>query len=101
MRERLVLNNDGTVSNVLEDDLQADIDIATRARNAAAMKGQRYKQSFTHVAHVPPIVIEKIKNEHGVNFFDKNDMPKFCYYLRTEYPHLMTMPGKPFTGFKQ
>lgn len=101
MRERLVLNTDGTVTNILEDDLQADLEIATKARNAAAEKGARYKKDFTHVAHVPPLVIEKIRNDHGVNFFDKNDMPKFCYYLRTEYPHLMTMPGKPFTGFRQ
>lgn len=101
MRERLVLNNDGTVSNVLEDDLQADLDIATRVRNDAAPMGTRFKKAFTHVAWVPPIAVEKIFNDYGVNFFDKNDMPKFLSIFRKEYAYLMTMPGKPFMGFKQ
>lgn len=96
MKRSLILNNDGTVTARVEDDSQAIIDLATAQRNDAPMKGQRFKKGFTHAAYLTPALVEKMKNEDGVNFFDKNDHNKVLQLLYTKYPKFLTLPGKPF-----
>lgn len=95
MRAHVVKNSDGTVSLVSSDDLDAVIEVSRAINNDAAPMGQRYRNAFTHVAHVPQLLIEKIKNEDGVNFFDKNDRAKFMAIMRQKYPVFLTMPGNP------
>lgn len=96
MKRELILNNDGTITARVSDDSQAIIDLATAQRNDAPMKGARFKKDFTHAAYLTPALVEKMKNEDGVNFFDKNDHHKVLQLLYTKYPKFLTLPGKPF-----
>lgn len=101
MKRSLILNNDGTVTARVEDDSQDIIDLAEKQRNDAPMLGSRYKKSFTHIAYLTPALVEKMKNEDGVNFFDKNDREKIIQLLYTKYPKFLTMPGRPSKAKKE
>ncbi|MDE1828261.1 MAG: hypothetical protein KGH65_03825 [Candidatus Micrarchaeota archaeon] len=90
------MNSDGTVSDIHEDDVEDILDVSRKMRDGSPMMGSRYKSGLTHVAHIPPVIIEKIWNEHKVNFFKREDLPRFLSILRTDYAHLMTVPGNPF-----
>lgn len=101
MKRSLILNNDGTVTARVEDDSQEIIDLAEKQRNDAPMLGSRYKKGFTHIAYLTPALVEKMKNEDGVNFFDKNDRMKVMQLLYTKYPKFLTMPGRPSKAKKE
>lgn len=101
MKRSLILNNDGTVTARVEDDSQDIIDLAEKQRNDAPMMGSRYKKGFTHIAYLTPALVEKMKNEDGVNFFDKNDRMKVMQLLYTKYPKFLTMPGRPSKAKKE
>lgn len=97
-QRKLVLNNDGTITHGISGDVEPFMDIAKAMRNDAPMMGSRFKKTFTHAAVIPVEIIEKIKNEDGVNFFDKNDGPKFMKVIHEKYPVFLTLPGKVLTG---
>ena len=96
MKRELILNNDGTLTARVEDDSQAIVDLAEAQRNDAPMAGARYKKVFTHAAYLTPALVEKMKNEDGVNFFAKEDRQKVLQLLYTKYPKFLTIPGNPF-----
>lgn len=96
MKRDLILNNDGTITARVEDDSQDIIDLAERQRNDAPMLGSRFKKEFTHIGYLTPALVEKMKNEDKVNFFDKADRMKVLQLLHTKYPKFLTMPGNPF-----
>lgn len=98
MKRELVLNNDGTVTARVSGDVEPYMDVAKAMRDHAPMLGSRFKKTFTHAAVVPVEIIEKIKNEDGVNFFDKNDYKKFMAILHEKYPVFLTLPGRVLTG---
>lgn len=98
MRRELILNNDGTVTARVSGDVEPYMEVAKAMRDNAPMLGARFKKTFTHAAVVPKEIIEKIKNEDGVNFFDKNDHKKFLQILHDKYPVFLTLPGKVLTG---
>ena len=51
------------------------------------------KATFHRVASIPPILVEKWKNEHGVDFFNKDHWPKIVALLNDkEYEYLKTAP---------
>lgn len=101
MKRSLLLNNDGTITARVEDDSQEIVDLAEKQRNDAPMVGSRFKKTFTHAAYLTPALVEKMKNEDGVNFFDKNDRPKIMQLLYTKYPRFLSLPGKPFKAKKE
>lgn len=98
MGSKLVLNADGTVTNYTSSDVEPIMDLAKSLRDEAPMLGSRYKSAFTLGAIVPAEIVEKIKNEKGVNFFDKNDRKRFWQIIQTDFPVFMTLPGKVLTG---
>ncbi len=99
MAERsLVLNQDGTVTAKVSGDVEIYMDAAKQMRDNAPMLGSRFKKTFTHAAILPAEIVEKIKNEDGVNFFDKNDYQKFMRILHEKYPVFLTLPGRALTG---
>ena len=52
-------------------------------------------RSMVRVASVPLWLIEKWKNEEGLNYFDPNDQPGLLARLNSsEYAHLRTAPGR-------
>lgn len=95
---KLILNADGTVTDYTEQDVEPVLDLARSLKRDAPMLGARFKSTFTLAAIVPTVIIEKILNEHKVNFFNKNDRPKFMKIMQTEYPDFLTLPGKVLTG---
>lgn len=101
MKRELILNNDGTITASVKDDSQDIVDLAERQRNDAPMVGARFKKTFTHAAYLTPALVEKMKNEDGVNFFDKNDRLKIIQLLYTKYPRFLTLPGKPMKSKKE
>ena len=94
----LVLNNDGTVTSRVSGDVEPYMDVAKAMRDNAPMLGARFKKAFTHAAVVPVEIIEKIKNEDHVNFFNKNDQKRFMQILHEKYPVFLTLPGRVLTG---
>lgn len=97
-KRELILNNDGTVTARVSGDVELYMDTAKQMRDNAPMLGSRFKKTFTHAAVVPAEIIEKIKNEDGVNFFDKNDGPRFMQILHEKYPVFLTLPGRVLKG---
>lgn len=98
MKRELILNNDGTVTASVKDDVETYMDVAKAMRNDAPMLGSRFKKTFTHAAVVPASIVEKIKNDYGISFFDKNDSKKFMEVLARDFPVFLTLPGRAAIG---
>lgn len=48
------------------------------------------KQEFWHYARIPAVIIMKLKIEHGIDIFDKNDFKKSVEVINRDYPYLKT-----------
>ena len=48
------------------------------------------KREMVHAAFVPDVLIMKMLNEDGVNFYDKSQTQRVLYLLDTKYPHFKT-----------
>lgn len=65
------------------------------AYNTPGAKEQGIKECWWRVADVPLVVLLKWKNELGVDWRNKNHLPKIKALLNSnEYRHLRTSPGK-------
>ena len=74
----------------------ADVEPILEANKALQNSGDGYTPSrdLRRAASIPLAIIEKWKNELGVNVFDQNDMPKVLALLDSnEYRFLRTAPG--------
>ena len=58
-------------------------------------KRQGMKDSFLHVAHIPMIIIEKWRNEEGIDVFNPEHINKVRAKLNSsEYKYLRTTAGR-------
>lgn len=48
------------------------------------------KRDFWHFASIPPVVIMKLRFEHGVDVFNRNHQKKLFQLLNTDYKYLKT-----------
>jgi hypothetical protein len=75
---------------------EADVEPILEANKALAASGDGYSPSreLRRAATVPFAVLEKWKNELGIDYADKNDWPKIMALLDSnEYRHFRTAPG--------
>lgn len=57
--------------------------------------GYNIARDLRRIASIPLVIIEKWKNELGVNIFDKNDAPKVRALLNDpDWRYLRTSPGR-------
>lgn len=98
MKRQLTLNQDGTVSHIIQDDVALDLAIAKDMRDNAPIRGQRFTKDFTHCARIPEAIAAKIHAEKGISFFRKEDLPAFWAVIKSDYPNFLTMPGNVLTG---
>ena len=91
---------DGTIHYRTYEDVEPDMDFAKaiREKREGAFKKFPEKQTFHHAAHVPPSIITKILAEDGVDFFNRNDLPKFMKILKEKYPAFITVPHNVLKG---
>lgn len=76
---------------------EADVEPLLEANKALAASGDGYTPSreLRRAASIPLAIVEKWKNELGVDVFDPNDMPKVRQLLNSsEYLYLRTAPGR-------
>jgi hypothetical protein len=75
----------------------ADVEPLLEANKALATSGDGYTPSrdLRRAASIPLAIVEKWKNELGVDVFDQNDLPKVRQLLNSnEYLYLRTAPGR-------
>lgn len=48
------------------------------------------KEDWWQYARIPITLLTKWKQEHGIDFNDKNDLPRIIALINTEYPQLKT-----------
>lgn len=74
-----------------EQDVSAVIEANKILQNSESYTKKGMKASWWHYASIPNIVIEKWKNEYGVNVFDKNHEKRVFRLLnQPEYRYLKT-----------
>jgi hypothetical protein len=78
-----------------EQDVGPAIEVNKMLQNSTEYTKRGIKNSWLHEAFIPNIIIEKWKNEYGVNVFDKNDIKKVKALLNDpQYRYLKTTAGK-------
>jgi hypothetical protein len=79
-------------------DHSADCEPYLDANKAAQAEPQKFAGSFRRVASIPPIIILKWMNEHGVNWFRMPKAEKAKFIARKlndpDYRYLKTIPGR-------
>jgi hypothetical protein len=76
---------------------EADVEPLLELNKALATSGDGYTPSreLRRAASIPLAIIEKWKNELGVDVFDQNDLPKVRQLLNSsEWLYLRTAPGR-------
>jgi len=83
----------GEIIRYAEDDVEPVLEANKAEFNATPRHSNKYgDKDFHRVARIPPIIIEKWKNELGVDFFKREDWPKVLALLNSnEYRYLKTM----------
>ena len=80
-----------------EQDVEGILDLNKYLRNDANYSKAGIKNEWWHYATIPNILIEKWKNEEGINVFDKNDskrvfkklnQPEYRFLKVTDKVHL-------------
>ncbi len=80
---------DGSITVYREQDVEPILK-ANAEQRALESPGSR-RGEFHHVMRVPMIVLEKICNEHHLNFFDKADAKKIMQILKgNEFQYFRT-----------
>lgn len=79
-------------------DVEPILEYASKIRNSHVAKrphAGRYSNTYTQVAVIPMVVVEKWMKE-GIDFFnpDAKDKRKIREYLNGEYKNLKTIPGQ-------
>ncbi len=82
-------NEDDEIRHHFSQDVEANLDYAKMLRNDGLTDGG-IKKEMWHYAHVPPVVILKLKYEHGIDVFNKNHQKRFFQLLNGEFKHLKT-----------
>lgn len=63
-----------------------------RLQNDSSYGAKGKKNDFMHIATIPNNVIIKLKQEHGIDVFNKDDLPKLERLLNTrEFMYLRTV----------
>ncbi len=76
-------------------DCNALLDANKASANMPGIKHAGIKKEWWRVANIPNIVIEKWRQELGVNVFDPNDAKKVKQFLSDpDYRFLRTSPGR-------
>jgi hypothetical protein len=89
-------HDEQTNESVIEtvQDVEPYLEVASILRNDDSYSKDGIKRDWWHFAHVPNIVIDKMLNEDGVNFYDKNDWKKVGELLNTKYSKCKVTYGK-------
>ena len=72
-------------------DVQKVLDYTKTLANDTNYKSQGIKNDWYHFATVPNTVIMEIKTKHGLDVFNKDDLPKIERLLQSEYRKLLTV----------
>ena len=73
-------------------DVSKHLDYAKRLRSDPDYKKGGIKNDYYHFAHVPSIALLEIKKKYGLDWTNKEDLPKFEKVLSSsEYKHLRTV----------
>ena len=70
-------------------DIEPVVDYCAALRKDGLTDGG-IKNDMWHYAQIPPVVIMKLKNEYGVDIFNRNHYPKLFKLLNTEFRYLKT-----------
>lgn len=76
---------------------EADVESLLEANKALASSGDGYTPSreMRRAASIPNAIVEKWRNEKGVNVYDPDHWPKVRELLNSnEYLYLRTAPGR-------
>ena len=88
---RTIYHEDG--DNILieyKDDIEPHLKLA---HELAAMKSRSERiGDWHHAMKVPNVIMMKIMNDTGLNFFDQGDWPEIWKILKRDYPMLKTTP---------
>lgn len=73
-------------------DVQPYLDRNKRLQNDTSYKDRGKKMEFMHIATIPNNVIIELKRDHGVDVFNKEDLPKLERLLMSrEFKYLRTV----------
>lgn len=80
----------GNMQLHFRQDVEPVLDLARyeRLNGLADKHGKQSKQDVYLYARIPPVVILKLKYEHGVDIFKRDDLKKAFEIINREYPHL-------------
>ncbi len=70
-------------------DVEPLLDLAKEERNNG-LTDQGIRDELWLYARIPPVVILKMKYEHGIDIFNKNHLKRAFELINTEYPYLKT-----------
>jgi hypothetical protein len=63
-------------------------------RNNPEVSKVGIKEGWWHYCHIPDIVILKMKQEDGVDVYDRNDFKAVGKLIESKYPYLKFTDGK-------
>lgn len=75
-------------------DVSGIMDTAQKLRNHESYSKEGIKQDWWHLAHIPDLIILKMKYEDGVDVYDRNDWKAVGRLLDTKYSNFKTTSGK-------
>lgn len=88
-------NDDSRFEIRYEQDVQATLDALTPLRNDEDRKKDGIKRSWWHVAHIPDIVILKLRSEHGLDVFNPNHTKRISQLIQSsDYLRLHCTSGR-------
>ena len=81
---------DGLIRVEHYDDVEPHLNFAHEKRSAKA-KSERIGD-WHHAMRVPMVIVMKIMDETGLDFFDKGDWEEIWKILKRDYPQFKTTP---------
>ena len=75
-------------------DVEPHIEMAKAIRNNQEITKQGIKDGWWHIGHLPDVIILKMKEEDGVDVFDRNHWPKVGQLLNDKYSAFKLTDGK-------
>ncbi len=82
---------EGTTTVAQYQDCQDIVDYTQALANNSEYKRQGIKQEWYHFATVPNNVIIELKEKHGLDVFNKDDLNKIESVLTRHYKKLLTV----------
>lgn len=71
-------------------DVEPILDLTKIERNEGLSDARWRKKGMALYARIPPVIILKLKYEHGVDIFKRDHLAKAFQLINSEYPHLKT-----------